>query len=86
MSTQVAVRTDVRLKQLALRKARIQGLTLSFVINRLLKDYVEKDYQVFLRKQHELDEAEVTCDELFFDRDIVSAANTLAEYVRNNPL
>ena len=82
MSTQVAVRTEINLKRLALQKARIQGITLSFVINRFLKDYVEEDYQVLLKKKNE---DEVTCDELFFDRDIVSAANKLAEYVRNNP-
>lgn len=85
MSTQLAIRTDSRLKRLAAKKARTQGLTLSFVLNRLLKDYVQEDYEVFLKKRSS-DESEVTCDELFFHPEIVSAANKLADYVRNNPL
>ena len=85
MTTQLAVRTDVTLKDLALKKAQGQGITLSFVVNCFLKDYVEEDYQVLLRKKTDM-EPEVTCDELFFDKDIVAAANKLADYVRNNPL
>lgn len=85
MTTQVAVRTDFRLKKEALSKAQKQGLTLSFIVNRLLKDYVEEDYEVLFQKKKNF-EAEVTCDELFFDKDIVAAANKLASYVRNNPL
>lgn len=85
MTTQLAVRTDVNLKRLATKKARRQGLTLSFLVNRLLRNYIEEDYEIFLKSKRELED-EVTCDELFFDRDIVAAANTLSEYLRRHPI
>lgn len=85
MTTQLAIRTDFSLKHLAAKKAKRQGLTLSFILNRLLKNYVEEDYEVLFRRKKELED-EVSCDELFFDRDIVAAANTLSDYLRSHPL
>ncbi|GEM_PF-5981266 len=85
MTTQVAVRTDVNLKRLALKKVRYQGLTLSFVINRLLKEYVEEDYEVLLRKKIDA-EPEVSTEEIFSAPEIVDAANKLSKYLRNKKL
>lgn len=85
MTTQLAIRTDIRLKRSAAQKAKQHGLTLSFIINQLLKNYVEEDYEFFFRRKKEPHD-EVTCDKLFFDRDIVIAANKLSDYLRHHPL
>lgn len=85
MTTQLAIRTEMNLKRSALKKAKKQGLTLSFVVNRLLRDYVEENYEVSLKKKGDV-EAEVTCDELFFDKDIVKAANKLSRYLKGKKL
>ena len=87
MNTQLAIRTNLSLKRAAFRKAKKQGVTLTLVVNNLLKNYVEGDYEVnLINKTHTEENYEVEVEELFADPEIVKAANELAEYLRTHDL
>ena len=89
MTTQLAIRTNARLKKKALQKARQQGVTLTLVVNEFLDQYVKGDYLIRLvptdQEDYEPDVEDMT-DEFMKDPEFAATAKRLEEYLRKNPL
>jgi hypothetical protein len=88
MTTQVAIKMDEKLKKRLAKKAKANGVTVTFVLNHLAKDYVEKDFRILVLHPGEsrmIDgDAEVSFDEIFEAPEIVRAANKLSDYIRKS--
>lgn len=83
MNTQLAVKTDQKIKEAAQKKAADEGVTLTIVVNTFLKKYAEGDFKIELINTSDSD---VTIDELFQSIKIVKEANKISNYLINNDL